>query len=94
MGGGAFHGKRVFELMGEFAQLTQPAGRRVSLQRVHRPPDAADDLLVARLFLQRERFVVQRLQQFLRGFVKQLSQFRAAIIGGIRHDYSLTSIRW
>ena len=90
--GSALEGKRIFELVRQFAQLAQPAGRRVALQRVHGPPDRTHDLLVAGMILQLQRFFVQRLQQFLRGFKKQLPQFRSALIGRIRH--SRTSIRW
>ena len=91
MAGGGFQRKRILELVRQFAQLAQPASRRVALQRVHRPPDRTHDLLVAGMFLQLQRFFVQRLQQFLRGLKKQLSQFCAALVGGIGH--SRTSIR-
>ena len=92
VGGGALQRKRIFELVRQFAQLAQPARRRVALQRVHRPPDRTHDLFIAGMLLQLQRFFVQRLQQFLRGLKKQLPQFRSALIGRIRH--SRTSIRW
>ncbi len=59
---------------------------------MYRAPDSAHDLFVAGGFLQLKSFVVERLQQFLRSLEKQLSQFRATLVGRIGH--SLTSSRW
>src|SRR5258708_2483203 len=92
--GSSLDRKRVFELMRQFAQLAQATSRGISLQRVHRASDYAHDLLVAGLLLQPKRFFVQRLQQFLRSLKEELSEFQAALIGGIRHRYSRTSTRW
>ena len=78
---GGFQRQRVFEVVRQFAQLMQPARRRVAFQSVHRPPDRTHDLLVAGIFFQLQRFFVQRLQQFLRGLEKKLSQFRSALVG-------------
>ncbi len=92
MGGRALQRKRIFEMVRQFAQLAQPASRRVALQGMHRPADRTHDLFIAGMILQLQRFLVQRLQQFLRGLKKQLPQFRSALIGRIRHWR--TSIRW
>ena len=85
-----FHRQRVFELMRKLAQLPQSTGCRVAFQRVHRAADAAHDLFVARMLLQLQGFVIQRLQQFLRGLVKQVPQFRAAFIVGMSHSRTST----
>ena len=89
---GSFHGERVFELMREFAQFAQTAGGGVALQRVNRAPDAAHNLFVTGTLFQLQGFVIERLQQFLRGLVEEIPQFRATLVGGIRH--SRTSSRW
>ena len=91
LGSRPFQRQRVFELMRQFTQLAQPARGRVALQGVYRAPNDAHDFLVAGLFLQLQRFIVQRLQEFLRSLKEELPQFRATLIGGFRH--SLTSIR-
>ena len=78
--------------MAQFAELPEAAGGRVSLQRVHRPPQAARRLRIARRFLQLHRFVVQLLHQFRRGFEEQLAEFAHPILGGNGHI--LTSTRW
>ena len=88
----SFHRERVFELVGQLAQFAQSAGGGVALQRVNCAPHAAHNLLVTGTLFQLQGFVIQRLQQFLRRLIEEVPQFRAALVGGIRH--SRTSSRW
>ncbi len=92
MARGRFQRKRILELVRQFAQFPQSASRRIALQSMNRAADGAHDLFVAGIFFQLERFVVQRLQKFLRGLEKQLAQLGSAVVGRIHH--SRTSIRW
>src|SRR5207249_9101573 len=48
--------------------------------------DDTHDLLIAGLLLQLQRLIVQRLQKFLRSLIKEIPQFRSALIRGIRHS--------
>ena len=89
---GTLERQRILELVRQFAQLSQPAGRRIAFQGMDGAADNAHDFLVAGLFLQLQGFIVQRLQQFLRSLEEEFAQFRAAFVVRFRH--SLTSSLW
>ena len=78
--------------MGQFAEFAETASGRVSLQRMHRPPQAAGRLRIARGFLQLHRFIVQLLDEFPRAFEKQLAEFGHPVLG--RDGHTFTSTRW
>ena len=82
----------IFQFVRQFAEFVVAAGRRVALQRVHDPPQAAHHLGIAQVALQLQRLVVQRLQQFLSAFKEQGAQFVHPLVGLRAHDF--TSIRW
>jgi hypothetical protein len=78
--------------VGQFAEFAEAAGGRIALQRMHRAPQAAGSLRIARGLLQLHRFVVQFLDELPRAFEKQLAEFAHSILGGEAHTF--TSTRW
>ena len=88
---GHFRGQSVFQLVRQFTQLVVAAGCRIPFQGVHDPPDSAHGFRIVRGFLQLERLLIQRLQQFLRALKEDFPQFGHALIG-LAHDF--TSTRW
>src|SRR5262249_42165715 len=82
--------QRIFELMGGFAQLAETASRRITLERMHRAPDATHNLIIARLLLQPERVLVQRLEKLQRALEEELAEFGAAIVRLLAHSFSST----
>jgi hypothetical protein len=59
---------------------------------MYNPPNAAYTLEVGGIFLQLQGFVVERLQQFLRGLKEELPHLCVAIVRTVTH--TLTSSFW
>jgi hypothetical protein len=56
-------------------------------------PDGAHNFFVTGMLFELQRFFVEGLDELLRSLIEELPQFQAALVGRIRHAYSLTSIR-
>ena len=82
--------QRVFQFVRHFAEFAVAAGGGIAFQGVHDPAQRPHNLGIAGMLLQLERFVVQRLEKFLRALKKELAQFRHAIV---RLAHSFTSTR-
>ena len=74
--------------MRQLAQFPEATGSGVPLQGMHRATDGAHRLLIAGIFLELQRFLVERLQYFLRALEEQFPQFRAAFVGELGHSAS------
>src|SRR5215467_13115106 len=77
--------ENVFEFVREFAQFMKSASSRITLQRVHNPPNLANDFLVGRTRFELQPSFIERLQKF-RGTLKEESaQLVVAIFGLTAH---------
>ena len=83
--------QRIFEFVRDFTQFAVAAGCGIAFQRMHDPPQAAHDFRVARMLLELQRLVVQRLQKFLRALEEQFAEFGHALV---RLAHRIPSTRW
>lgn len=82
--------KNVFQLVSEFAQLVESAGRRIALKRMHGAPHAANHLLVRGTSLKLQPRFVQRLQQLVRALEEDGAKLRIAIFGSLAQEFAST----
>src|SRR5205085_1832339 len=87
-----FGRENVFEFVRQLAQLAIAASSGITLERVHGAAHAADGLGVRRVLLQGKRFLVQRLQEFLRAFEEYLFELARLIFR--KETHGAASMRW
>jgi hypothetical protein len=80
----------VFEFVSQMAEFAKTAGRRVAFEGVHGAAQAAQGLEIVRMLFQTQSLLVNRLQDFLSAFEKNLPQFRPAIAGEGVHGCAST----
>ena len=83
--------QRIFEFVRDFTQFAVAAGCGIALQRMHDPPKGAHNFRIAGVLFELQRFVVQRLQKFLRALEKQFTEFGHALV---RLGHKTPSTRW
>ena len=74
------HGECIFQDMSQLAELMEAYCSRVALYRMHGATDAANDLTVLWRLFELQRVLVERLQEFLRGFKEQIAQLAPTVV--------------
>ena len=83
--------KNIFELVRDFTELMETARGGISLERVNRTADTANDFFVRRTGFELQAGFIERLQQFVRTLKEESAKLGAAILGLLLHPF--TSMR-